>query len=916
MEPLKRSTSQWVDRAANDLEPIHFIAQIQPYGVLLAIEESTLNILWISENTQEYFGVSPESLLGQPLSQLLDRSTLIELTTALDSDDLEAINPFAAKLNAQLDRSLLLSSTFLAAAHRTDQVIVLELEPLLSCQISPSDELYRQLKRAIANIKRASTLSELYQNVAREIRRLTEFDRVMVYRFDADYSGIVVAEDCRTGLESYLGLHYPAADIPTTARSIFFANWLRAIPNVNDEPVTLLSWDKTNSPLDLSRAMWRGVSPCHREYLQNMGVTATMTISLIDGDRLWGLIACHHNTSKLLGYQTRKTCELLGQLVSLELVLQQEREWQHYRDRIEHIEKGFRQDLAKSPDRIDAVLKRNQDALLDLVQAQGVAIVLDSHIVCVGQTPTPAEVRALLAWRGANFEQEVFQTDALVRDYADAGRFHHKPGGMLAISIALKETSYHILWFRPEKSYIVNWGGNPNEAVALMPDGIVRLSPRGSFSLWQEMVQGYSLPWSPLEIEAARELRHSLLIAALEASQIALRQAAIEANKASQAKSEFLANMSHEIRTPMNAILGFTQLLEMTTLDSRQQEYLQSIAHGGENLLAIINDILDLSKLEAGELKLNASDFELRTILLSLISLFKAQADAKGLSLKLEIAPNVPDQLVGPLDRLRQVLTNLLGNAIKFTAVGGVTLTVDLQEGSGDEVSDSMVQLLFQVRDTGIGLAERDQSRIFDPFTQVDASSTRKYEGTGLGLTICRKIVNLMGGEIGVDSRLGEGSTFWFSAILEQAKFIKLPLFGVDASDAIETTYSSARILVVEDTPINQKVVLHLLRNLGYQAEAVNNGQEALDQLSQQCYDLVLMDCQMPVLDGYEATQKLRQLEGKHRHTLVIGVTAYAMMGDRQKCLQAGMDDYLSKPIKLRDLSEMLEKWLQPVSNG
>ncbi|MEM8806570.1 MAG: response regulator [Cyanobacteria bacterium P01_G01_bin.38] len=380
------------------------------------------------------------------------------------------------------------------------------------------------------------------------------------------------------------------------------------------------------------------------------------------------------------------------------------------------------------------------------------------------------------------------------------------------------------------------------------------------------------------------------------------------AEVANQAKSEFLANMSHEIRTPLNAVLGFAELLEMTPLNADQQEYLQCIARGGQSLIAIIDDILDLSKLEARELSLTATEFDLRQVIQELIQLFQPQATAKGLSIVSEIAPELSGRFVGPVDRLRQVLMNLIGNAIKFTAAGRVTLRVCWSKTAE---SDQTKKICFSVQDTGIGINPSDQARIFEPFTQVDGSHTRQYPGTGLGLTICQKIVHLMGGTIQVKSTLGQGSTFWFTVALSPAATSGSQASFSALTEPRRPVYSSTiRILVVEDAPTNQHLMMRILKTLGYQATAVSNGQQALDQLTTQSYDLVLMDCQMPILDGYEATRQLRQQEAGQHHTVVIGVTASAMVGDREKCLGAGMDDYLSKPIRMEALKHVLEQWV------
>ncbi len=876
-----------VDLTNCEREPIHIPGAVQPHGVLFACRGASLEVRQVSASVASHAGVSPEAALGHPLAALLTAGSGARLVAASSVEPLRGVNPVPVELPS--------GAAFDAVLHRVDgdaDLLVVELEPRRELGLG----FHPRMRASVTRMQGTTDVLDLCQIAAEEIRLLTGFDRVMTYRFDREWNGEVIAEARRDDLEPFLGLHYPASDIPAQARRLYTLNWLRLIADIGYAPSPLVpALDPvTGAPLDLSFSVLRSVSPIHVEYLRNMGVTASMSISLLRDGQLWGLVACHHYSGpKTVPFTVRETAEYLGQTLSWQVSVRETALLADRRRAAQRLESLVVESMAATLDFADGLAAA---ALPAVTEAAGAAVVFEGRVSRVGAAPDAHRVQALVRRLQQGSDDDVVATDHLATLMPEAAAWDDVAAGVLAVPIARAQGDY-VLWFRPATEREVRWAGDPRKQVTVS-DGVSRLSPRGSFALWCEQVRGRSTPWEDWQVEAASNLRRGIL-AGVSRRAAELRRLNEGLLAADRAKDDFIATVSHELRTPITAVLGWARMLRAGTLpEEKRARALETVERNAHAQVHLIEDVLDMSRIATGKLRLQVGPTEMVAVVEGAMETVRPAADARNVRLHAVLDPDA-SALYGDADRLQQIAWNLLSNAVKFTPKGG-HVYVRLQR------VHSSIELV--VTDTGDGIARDFLPHVFERFRQADASSTRVRGGLGLGLAIARHLAELHGGTIIAESDgPGLGSTFT----------LRLPVAPLRAPTPVSRTPAPAeatglecpptleglKVLVVDDEEDVRELVCSILEHCHADVVSAASSAEALDLVESARPDVIVSDIGMPVDDGYAFIRKLRALPAERGgRTPTIALTAYARMEDRTRSLASGFNHHVAKPVDPREL--------------
>ncbi|MEL6353148.1 MAG: ATP-binding protein [Cyanobacteria bacterium J06627_28] len=726
--------------------PIHHLTQVQSYGVILVVNPTDLSILQASTNTSTEFYLDASDVIGKTLEDIFDPFQIGQIEEALTSDNIDAINPVKAWVKREGDDYGVFDAIF---HYSKDGFLIVELEPAVSADNIPFLSFYHLARASVGQLDATADLRAFCQVIVKEVRKVTGFDRVMLYRFDDDDHGEVMAEEKREEMTPFLGLHFPESDIPRTARQMFVSNWIRVIPNASASPVRLYPENNptTGQPTDLTLSILRSPYPCHLEYLHNMGVGASMTISLMKDNRLWGIIACHHNTTKHVPYELRKACEFLGKVIFSEISTREEVADHAYKIQLNAVQSSLVETMTEADYFVEGLMSADP-GLLNLAGATGAAIYFGGQWRTLGRTPAEADLNHLMGWLKKEMDDEVFYTDSLPMAYTDAQRFKAVGSGLLAVSISKQS---YVIWFRPEVIQTVNWGGDPNNAYAVeeVEEGL-KLSPRQSFSLWKETVKLTSLPWKTVEIQAVMRLRKAIVnIVLKQAEELALLAQDLGRSNAELKKFAYVA--SHDLQEPLNQVANFVQLLEMrygNKLDQDAKEFITFAVEGVGQMQTLIDDVLLYSKVDIQGVDCALTEVEepLKHALRNL----KTRLDETGATLTHDEMPT----LVADSTQLMQLFQNLIGNAIKFRRPDvplNIHIGVERQEDNW----------LFTVQDNGIGIDLQFAERIFIIFQRLHTRD--EYPGSGMGLAICKKIVDCHRGHIWIESEVDKGSSFKFT---------------------------------------------------------------------------------------------------------------------------------------------------------
>jgi len=708
---------------------------------LFGLSRDGLRVGAVSENVADYIGQDALSLLGQPLAGLLEGASLqaVTETASLPPGSSVRLAPIKLTSAASLPLRTLIHSG-------TDELLLEAELPSQHAEMATFD-LFARFERASSRLRAVGDVLTICRRLAEEVRSLTGYDRVKIYRFAPDWSGEVIAEDGNGVLPSYLGLHFPARDIPLQARLLHARNAERQIPTIAYRPVALHQTGTT--PLDLSAVGLRGVSPCHIAYLRNMGVDASMSIAILRHGVLWGLVACHHGATHYVPPELRQASVLLAQFAAWQITHVEDADIVRRHIDVKAIEAVLLREASDGHDYRDALL-RHSDLLLDLLQASGAALITTSGAVTTfGDTPDEPALRRLLAWLSSR-GPDLFETDHLAAHYPEAADLPNA-AGVLAVPLDGSPQNL-IAWFRRELRHTITWGGHPAGGRLHINDADIS-GPRLSFAAWAEEVCGRSRPWASDEIAAAAGLR-TMIVDIIARRAVELERMNLQLTRSNEDLEAFAYVAAHDLREPLRQIQTFGSLLERAfrrtaTPPDNVARWFEGIQSSSRRLRSLINDLAEYSRLGRNAEPLAPVDL---TLLLDQVLQDYAQR-IEDLAAVIE-ADRLPILICDGL-QMRQVLQNLISNALKYHHAERpprVRITAVTAPLNGRPA------LRLAVADNGIGFDERHSDRIFDPFERLHSNDI--YEGSGLGLAICRKVIERHGGQMTASSRLGEGSVF------------------------------------------------------------------------------------------------------------------------------------------------------------
>lgn len=731
-----------VDLTNCDREPIHIPGKVQSHGFLVAFDSADV-VNYVSENIAQYLNVEAQELLGKTVTDF-ERFLQHEeapgfvhhiLHLGRLSKGFESINPYTINLGEQ---------SFNLIFSRSGKNAVLEFEPNTS---ATEVDLQKTIGRSVSEMLSGKHLKQLLDNAAQQIKNLIGYDRIMIYKFLEDGHGEVIAEVKERHLEPFLGLHYPASDIPKQARELYKVNLTRIITDVNTEasPILTLAINGQAEPLDLTHAELRAVSPIHIQYLKNMGVASSFSISLLYRDELWGLIACHNYTPRFINYKAREASKLIGQIISSAL---------EYKQDEENIVKSL--DFNTAYEALSIILRNggnvayaisgHETTLMNMADATGAVVVYEDKITTLGVTPSKEQISELVTWLLNHMDDRIFYTHQLPEIFQPAQEYSAVASGLLACSLS-KELGEILIWFKPEKIATINWAGNPNKPVETNDNGLLNLSPRRSFEVWSQTVKHTSARWNQEEITNVLRLREEVVYAInREANEI--RTLNEKLKQAYEELDTFSFTISHDLRTPLSTIKNYSELLleSNTSLDDDAKRILKKVIGGADKLNFLIKEVLNYSRV--GRAEMEYITIEMR----SMINDLKNDSVVAFNTPELEFEVGDTPPINGDRTMVTQVFANIINNAIKYSSKS----TPPKVKVEGHETSS---EVIYSIKDNGVGIDLNYYSRIFDLFKRMD--NVRNYEGTGVGLAIVKRIIEKHNARIWVESELGVGTVFY-----------------------------------------------------------------------------------------------------------------------------------------------------------